>query len=124
MSLSAEKAARIKAMGARVTTVEEWLDLSAEEVAIIDMKIRLGEELKAQRKTKRLSQEKVAKLLKTSQGRGLPRTARRVCARAGRIEEEAGASDRALTSRPICLRLSPREETPGDREIESGEDTW
>ena len=69
MSLSAEKTARIKAMGARVTTVEEWLDLTAEEVAIIDMKIRLGEELKAQRKHKRLSQEKVARLLKTSQGR-------------------------------------------------------
>ncbi len=69
MSLSAEKLARIEAMGAKVTNVEEWLDLAPEEVAIIDMKIRLGEELKAQRKTKRLSQEKVAKLLKTSQGR-------------------------------------------------------
>ncbi len=33
------------------------------------MKIRLGEELKAQRKTTRLTQEKAAKLLKTSQGR-------------------------------------------------------
>ena len=40
-----------------------------QEVAIIDMKIRLGEELQAQRKTKKLSQEKAAKLLKTSQGR-------------------------------------------------------
>ncbi len=69
MSLSAKKIARIEAMGGRVTTVEEWLHLTPEEVAIIDMKIRLGEELKAQRKTKRLSQEKAAKLLKTSQGR-------------------------------------------------------
>ncbi len=69
MPLSIKKAARIEAMGGRVTTVEEWLDLTPQEVAIIDMKIRLGEELKAQRQSKRLSQEKAAKLLKTSQGR-------------------------------------------------------
>ena len=69
MPLSAKKKARIRAMGGRVTTVEEWLDLTPQEVAIIDMKIRLGEELKAQRKKKRLSQEKAAKILKTSQGR-------------------------------------------------------
>lgn len=69
MPLSAKKKARIKAMGGQVTTVEEWLDLTPHEVAIIDMKIRLGEELKAQRKKKRLSQEKAAKILKTSQGR-------------------------------------------------------
>jgi predicted XRE-type DNA-binding protein len=69
MSLSAKKKARIEAMGGRVTTVEEWLDLTPEEVAVIDMKIRLGEEIKARRRQKRLSQERVAKILKTSQGR-------------------------------------------------------
>ena len=52
MRLSAEKKVRIKAMGGTVTTVEEWLDFSPEEVAVIDMKIRLGEELKARRRTK------------------------------------------------------------------------
>ena len=56
-------------MGGRVTTVEEWLDLSPEEVAVIDMKIRLGEQLKALRRQKKLSQERVAKILNTSQGR-------------------------------------------------------
>ena len=69
MAISKEKRARIKAMGGRVTTVEEWLDLTPEEVAILDVKIRLGEELKALRKKKRLSQEAVAKMLHTSQGR-------------------------------------------------------
>lgn len=69
MPLNAKKKARIKAMGGRVTTVEEWLDLTPEEVAVIDMKIRLGEELKACRRKKKLSQERVAKILKTSQGR-------------------------------------------------------
>ena len=61
MSLSAEKEARIEAMGGRVTTVEEWLDLTPEEVAIIDMKIRLGEELKAQRKVFRLTPSSILK---------------------------------------------------------------
>jgi predicted XRE-type DNA-binding protein len=56
-------------MGGRVTTVEEWLALTPEEVAILDMKIRLGEELKSRRRKKKLSQERVAKILKTSQGR-------------------------------------------------------
>ena len=69
MSLSAKKKARIKAMGGRVTTVEDLLDLTPEEVSVIDMKIRLGEELKARRRQKRLSQERVAKILNTSQGR-------------------------------------------------------
>ena len=69
MPLDAKKRARIEGMGGRVTTVEEWLDLTPEEVAIIDMKIRLGEELRTRRKMKRLSQERVAEILKTSQGR-------------------------------------------------------
>ncbi len=69
MPLSAKKTARIDAMGGRVATVEEWLDLTPEEVAVIDMKIRLGEEFKARRRKRKLSQERVAKILKTSQGR-------------------------------------------------------
>jgi DNA-binding transcriptional regulator YiaG len=69
MPLSDEQKARIQAMGGRVTTIEEWLDLAPEEVAVIDMKIRLGEELKAHRRKKRLSQQTVARILKTSQGR-------------------------------------------------------
>ena len=69
MPLNAKKKARIEAMGGRVTTVEEWLDLTPEEVALIDMKIRLGNELRALRRERRLSQEEAAKLLKTSQGR-------------------------------------------------------
>jgi DNA-binding transcriptional regulator YiaG len=69
MILSAKKKARIEAMGGRVTTAEDWLDLTAEEVALLDMKIRLGELLKAQRVRRKLSQERAAKILQTSQGR-------------------------------------------------------
>jgi len=69
MRLDPKKRERIRELGGRVTTVEEWLDLSPEEVAIIDMKIQLGEELKALRRKKKLSQETAAKMLQTSQGR-------------------------------------------------------
>ena len=69
MALSGKKEARIRAMGGKVTTVEDWLDLTPGEVAIIDMKIRLGERLKAHRQSQQLSQEKAAKILQTSQGR-------------------------------------------------------
>ena len=69
MSISKEKLARIKFMGGSVTTVGEWLDLSPEDVAIIDLKIQLGEELRALRKKKRLSQAMAAEVLHTSQGR-------------------------------------------------------
>ena len=47
----------------------KWLDLTPEEVAVIDMKIRLGDELRARRRKKRLSQERAAEILETSQGR-------------------------------------------------------
>jgi predicted XRE-type DNA-binding protein len=69
MRLDAKTRERIEKMGGRVTTVEEWLELSPEEVAILDMKIQLGEELKALRRSKKLSQEKAAEILNTSQGR-------------------------------------------------------
>jgi predicted XRE-type DNA-binding protein len=69
MALDSQKTARVQAMGGRVTTVEEWLDLTPEEVAIIDMKIRLGELIKKHRRMQRLSQEHAARILKTSQGR-------------------------------------------------------
>ncbi len=49
MALDSKKKARIREMGGRITTVEEWLDLTAEDVAFLDMKIRLAEALKARR---------------------------------------------------------------------------
>ena len=69
MSVSRKKKAKVEAMGGQVTSVEEWLELTPEDVAVIDMKIRLGESLRDRRRRKRLSQEGVAKILQTSQGR-------------------------------------------------------
>ena len=69
MALTSKKKARIREMGGRVTTVEEWLDLSSEEVDFLDMKIRLAEAVKERRRARHLSQAEAADLLGTSQGR-------------------------------------------------------
>lgn len=69
MTVSKEQRARIRAMGGKLTTVGEWLELSEEDVVIIDMKIQLGEELRGLRREKQLSQEMAAEVLHTSQGR-------------------------------------------------------
>ena len=69
MGLHTDKLKRVQEMGGRVTTVQEWLELSDEEVALLDMKIQLGRELEALRRKKKLTQEEVAELLQTSQGR-------------------------------------------------------
>ena len=69
MGLHADKLKRVLEMGGRVTTVQEWLDLSDEEVALLDMKIELGKKLEALRRRKKLTQQEVAELLQTSQGR-------------------------------------------------------
>jgi len=69
VSFSAKKKAQIREMGGRITTVEEWLDLTPEEVAVLDMKIGLAEALKVRRQARGLSQAEAAELLGTSQGR-------------------------------------------------------
>ena len=69
MGLHADKLKRVQEMGGRVTTVQEWLDLADEEVALLDMKIELGKKLEALRRRKKLTQQEVAELLQTSQGR-------------------------------------------------------
>lgn len=55
--------------GRPITTVEEWLDLTPEEVAVLDIRIRLAEALKARLEARKLSQAEAADLLGTSQGR-------------------------------------------------------
>ena len=69
MGLDADKLRRVQEMGGRVTSVQDWLGLSDEEVVLLDMKIQLGRELEALRRRKKLTQAEVAELLQTSQGR-------------------------------------------------------
>lgn len=60
---------RLEQKGWKVGTAEEFLGLSPEEVAYIELKLRLSENLRERRKRRKLSQEQFAKLIKSSQSR-------------------------------------------------------
>ena len=55
--------------GWKVGTVAEFLDLSAEESAYIEMKIALSRKLKERRRRKKLTQAQLAKAIESSQSR-------------------------------------------------------
>ena len=63
------KQRRLEARGWRVGSAAEFLGLSAEEAALVEMKLRLSQALKARRTTLRLSQTALAKRLGSSQSR-------------------------------------------------------
>jgi len=63
------KRAKLRASGWSVGSAEEFLDLSAEEAALIEFKISLSRSLKIWRTRRRLSQVELAKRLKSSQSR-------------------------------------------------------
>ena len=56
----------LESQGWKVGNVQEFLELSAPEVAYIELKLSLSENLKKYRQQKRLTQVKLAKLLKSS----------------------------------------------------------
>ena len=63
------KRAKLRASGWSVGSAEEFLDLSAEEAALIELRISLSRSLKNWRTRRRLSQVELAKRLKSSQSR-------------------------------------------------------
>lgn len=64
-----DKKKRLEAGGWRVGTVEEFLELSAEESEYIELKLSLSEGVRRRRAERRLTQAEMAKLLKSSQSR-------------------------------------------------------
>jgi ribosome-binding protein aMBF1 (putative translation factor) len=60
---------RLAAKGWRIGTVKEFLALSSEESAYIELKIRLAEGLRRRRQVKGLSQVDLAAKLRSSQSR-------------------------------------------------------
>ena len=64
-----EKRRRLEAKGWRVGTTKEFLRLSDEEVAYVELKLRLAESLKARRLRRRVTQVGLAKSLRSSQSR-------------------------------------------------------
>jgi DNA-binding XRE family transcriptional regulator len=63
------KRAKLESKGWKIGSAEEFLGLSAEESAYIEMKLALSEKLKQRRQKKRITQAELAKLVSSSQSR-------------------------------------------------------
>jgi DNA-binding XRE family transcriptional regulator len=64
-----EKRRRLEAKGWKIGTAQEFLRLSPEEAAYIDLKVRLASGLRERRRRRSLTQADVAKRLRSSQSR-------------------------------------------------------
>lgn len=67
--MKASKRQRLEKAGWKVGTANEFLELSAEDAAYIEMKLALSDSLKKKRMKKRLSQVALAELIASSQSR-------------------------------------------------------
>lgn len=63
------KKERLEAKGWRLGTAQEFLGLSDEETAYVELRLRLAESLRRRRQKRKLSQTDLAKLLRSSQSR-------------------------------------------------------
>lgn len=63
------KKRRLEAKGWKVGTTREFLNLSPEEAAYVELKLALSKNLQDYRREKKLTQEELARLLKSSQSR-------------------------------------------------------
>ena len=60
---------KLRKLGYRVTNTQEFLGLSDEEMALIDIKISLVEKLKETRSLRKMTQQQLARLIHSSQSR-------------------------------------------------------
>jgi DNA-binding XRE family transcriptional regulator len=67
--MNIERRKRIEAAGWKIGTVQEFLDLTDEEIEYIDFRIALSNGLKELRRRRKLTQIQTAQILKTSQSR-------------------------------------------------------
>jgi len=67
--MDAAKRKRLEAAGWSVGSAADFLELSPEEAAFVELKLRLSENLKRRRQSKKLSQAELAKKIKSSQSR-------------------------------------------------------
>ncbi len=69
MKMREDKKRRLEAKGWKVGSAKEFLRLTDEESAYIDLKMRLADGLRDRRQRNRLSQVQLAKILRSSQSR-------------------------------------------------------
>ncbi len=67
--MKAAKRARLTAAGWKVGSAAEFLELSPEEAAFVDLKVSLGQSLRQWRTRQKLTQGELAKRLHSSQSR-------------------------------------------------------
>jgi DNA-binding XRE family transcriptional regulator len=67
--MNKRKMEKLKAAGWKVGNAEDFLELSKEETAMIEMKVALAASLRRRRIRRKLTQDELAKLLKSSQSR-------------------------------------------------------
>lgn len=67
--MNTSKKKRLEEKGWKIGSGEEFLNLSAEEVAYIETKLALSKNLKSYRQTKGLTQTEFARKIKSSQSR-------------------------------------------------------
>ncbi len=67
--MKAEKRKRLEAKGWKVGSTAEFLKLSTEEAAYIELKLALSKVIQESRKSKQLTQMDLAKKIKSSQSR-------------------------------------------------------
>lgn len=67
--MNAAKRKRLEVAGWRVGATADFLELSPEEAAFVELKLRLSESLRRRRKNQKLSQDALAKKIRSSQSR-------------------------------------------------------
>ena len=67
--MKASKRKKLEKAGWRVSSADEFLDLSPDESDYIEMKLALSETLKEERTKKKLSQVELARMIASSQSR-------------------------------------------------------
>lgn len=67
--MRASKKGKLTSRGWKVGDTQEFLDLTPEEAALIELRLKLAEGLKARRKRKRLTQHDLAAVVQSSQSR-------------------------------------------------------
>jgi DNA-binding XRE family transcriptional regulator len=68
-TMKVDKRKRLGAVGWKIGSTEDFLELSPEEEALVEMKLSLAAKLKEQRRRRRLSQTELAKKIHSSQSR-------------------------------------------------------
>ena len=67
--MKATKRKKLESKGWKVGSADEFLNLSPEEAAYVDLKLSLGNSLRTRRLKKKMSQVELAKLVASSQSR-------------------------------------------------------